>query len=202
VRLALNDWQLSGLMTAQTGNPSSFSYGYSTGLTSGGAINRVYTGQERYGPRPMFVVDWTLPKNQTNEFVQFNTASFIPASKPSTGMESGFNYWSSPATFWASPEITLMKNVPFSEDGRRYVQLRLETYNVMNHHDYTGRSTSATFYSPTDLRLTNLPDGSTNPQAYVNPSTGVQSSGGRFGFGALSGAASQRRLQVAFKIYF
>ncbi len=86
-----------------------------------------------------------------------------------------------------------MKNVVFSKDSKRYVQIRAETYNLLNHHDYTGRSTSATFRSPTDLTLTNLPD------AVVG--TGA-ANGGRFGFGALSGAANPRRMQVALKIYF
>jgi hypothetical protein len=94
-----------------------------------------------------------------------------------------------------------MKNIPFSEDGRRYVQLRLETYNVMNHHDYTGRANSATFYSPTDLRLTNLPTGIST---FVSPTstTGLVTGGGRFGYGALSGAANPRRVQISAKIYF
>lgn len=193
VRLVLNDWQLSGFVAAQTGTPITFSYTFSSVLTSTAAINRYYTGQERFGPRPVFVANWKLPGEQRSEYVQFNTASFIPASRPSVGLESGFNYWSNPTTFLSSPEITLMKNVPFSQDGRRYVQLRLETYNVLNHHDYTGRATSATFTSPTNWTITNL------PEAVVPPGT---ANGGRFGFGALSGAAAPRRLQIAVKIYF
>ena len=47
---------------------------------------------------------------------------------------------SNPTIFWSSPELTMMKNVPFSKDGRRYVQIRLETYNTLNHHDWTGRN--------------------------------------------------------------
>jgi hypothetical protein len=89
--------------------------------------------------------------------------------------------------------------VPFSKDGRRYVQLRLETYNALNHHDYNGRSMSPNFWSTTDLRITNLPTGIST---FTNPSTGAAMNGGRFGYGTLSGAQSPRRVQIALKIYF
>jgi hypothetical protein len=194
LRLLLNDWQLSGIIRAQSGTPVSLGYGFSDSpWSSGGYVNRYFTGSERYGPRPVFIDDWKLPKDQMNEFVQFNTKSFIPASRPSVGREAGFYYWDNPGTFWSSPEITFFKNIPFSGDSKRYVQLRAETYNLLNHHDYTGRNTSASFKNPTNLTITNLPD------AIVGTAV---TNGGRFGFGALNGAASPRRMQVALKIYF
>ena len=199
VRLVINDWQLTGFFTAQTGSPVTLGYGFQNGASAG--MGNLYTGQPSLGPRP-YVTNWKLSGDQMDEFTQWNVGAIIPAVKGSVGLESGQNYWSNPATFWSSPEMALMKNVPFSKDGRRYLQFRLETYNTMNHHDYTGRGNSVTFYSPTDLRITNLPDGSTNPMAYINPTTGVQSTGGRFGVGALSGAASPRRTQLSLKIYF
>jgi hypothetical protein len=93
----------------------------------------------------------------------------------------------------------MMKNVRFSKDGRRYVQLRLETYNALNHHDYTGRNLTPNFYSTTDLRITNLPTGIST---MVNPTTGAPMDGGRFGYGALNGAANPRRVQLGIKIIF
>ena len=93
----------------------------------------------------------------------------------------------------------MMKNVPFSKDGRRYVQLRLETYNAFNHHDYNGLALTPNFWSTTDLRVTNLPTGIST---FTNPSTGAAMNGGRFGHGALTGAQSPRRVQISFKIIF
>jgi hypothetical protein len=190
IRLILNDWEMSGLIQFQSGTPVSFSYNYSSGVSN---QNRQTTGQERWGPRPQFVADWRIPADKQTEFVQFNTASFVPASRGSVGRESGFNYWSNPSQIWSSPEITFMKNVMFSKDSRRYVQLRVETYNLLNHHDYNGRAMQATFKNLTDLTLTNLPD------AVVGTSV---TNGGRFGFGSLTGGQNPRRLQVALKIYF
>jgi hypothetical protein len=187
-RMAFNDWKLSGLVTAQTGTPVSFTY-YINGVSS---LQRSYTGNERYGPRPRFVSDWRLPSSQQTDFAAFNTASIIPASKPSVGLDAGLGYNSNPRTFLSSPELILFKEFPFSETNRqRYVQFRLETYNTFNHHDYNYLATNAGFRSATDFTLVNLPTGMS-----------ANGDGGRFGFGAKNGANSPRRLQLSLKIYF
>ena len=66
-RLILNDWQLSGIIQFQSGTPTNFSYSFSSGVSN---QNRQTTGQERYGPRPVFVADWRIPEEKMNEFVQ------------------------------------------------------------------------------------------------------------------------------------
>ena len=84
------------MLGASPSTPISFSYGYSTGVSN---QNRQFTGQERYGPRPVFIADWRIPKDKQTEFTQFNTAAFVPAPKGSVGRESGFYYWSNPPQF-------------------------------------------------------------------------------------------------------
>jgi hypothetical protein len=74
----------------------------------------------------------------------------------------------------------------------------LETYNTLNHHDYNGRNLSPQLYSPTDNRITNLPVGIST----ILNSSGGSVNGGRFGFGALTGAQGPRTMQMALKIYF
>jgi hypothetical protein len=196
VRLVLNDWQLSGIVIATTGSPTQF--GYPSYTNDGTNISQRWTGQPDLGPRPYIVGDWRLASGK-DDYHQFNTSVVQPAIIPSVGLESGLGYLSQPTTFWSSPEITMMKNVPFSKDGRRYVQLRLETFNALNHHDYNGRAMTPNFWSPTDVRITNLPTG---VSTMVNPSTGAALDGGRFGYGALTGAQSPRVVQIAMKIYF
>jgi hypothetical protein len=200
VRLVLNDWQLSGLMTAQTGTPTTF--GTPGFLNDGSNIGLRWTGSPDYGPRPLIVGNWRIPDGQMTAFNQFNTAAIQmgpggPGS-PSVGLESGNGYWSGPVTFLANQQTTIMKNIPFSKDGRRYVQIRLETYNTLNHHDYNGRNLSPQLYSPTDNRITNLPVGIST----ILNSSGGSVNGGRFGFGALTGAQGPRTMQMALKIYF
>jgi hypothetical protein len=127
------------------------------------------------------------------------STAILPCKIPSVGLEDGIGYMSNPATFPSSPQIAMLKNVPFTKDGKRYFQFRLEAYNALNHHDYTGRNLTPNYWSPTDLALTNLPTGIST---MTNPSNGTSMNGGRFGFGALTGAASPRRVQLGIKLFF
>ena len=192
LRLILNDWELTGIVGVQSGGPRSFGYNFSSGVSN---QNLEYTGQASYGPRPVFVGNWYESRDQRSTYSQFNTQAFIPASRPSVGRESGFNQWSDPARFLATPELSMMKNVMFSKDNRRYVQFRLETYNLLNHHDWLNRNYTATFTSPTDMTLTNLPTS-------VASKLGMTRNGGQFGFGSLSGAANPRTMQATLRVIF
>jgi hypothetical protein len=199
LRLLINDWQLTGILQASTGSPTGFSFSFQN---DGSNIAQRWTGNPDYGPRVMFVGDPNLSGDQKSALAQFNTAAIqVPLggpAHPSVGLESGFNQWSNPTTFWSNFQTTLMKNIPFTNDSRRYVQIRIETYNTFNHHDYNGYNLGAQFYSPADLRLVNLPQGISQ---FLN-ANGTSVNGGRFGFGALSGANSPRTMQAAIKIYF
>jgi hypothetical protein len=42
----------------------------------------------------------------------------------------------------------------------------------------------------------------TGISTFTNPSTGAAIDGGRFGYGALNGAAAPRRVQISIKINF
>jgi hypothetical protein len=196
VRMVLNDWQFSGIMIVSTGSPTQF--GYPSYSNDGSNINLRWTGQNTLGPRPYILGDWRLSSGK-DSYHQFNTSVVLPAVIPSVGLESGLNYLSNPTALWSTPEITMMKNVPFSKDGRRYVQLRLETYNAFNHHDYNGLALTPNFYSTTNLTVTNLPAG---VSTFVDPVKSTAVNGGRFGYGTLTGAQSPRRVQISAKIIF
>jgi hypothetical protein len=129
VRMILNDWQLSGLLQAQTGSPVSFGFGF---LNDASNINQRWTGNPDYGPRPILGA-WQ--SSSPTDYAAFNTQAIqVPLggpSHPSVGLESGFGNWSNPTTFWSNTQTSMMKNIMFSKDNsRRYLQLRLETYNT------------------------------------------------------------------------
>jgi hypothetical protein len=71
-------------------------------------------------------------------------------------------------------DMSLFKNMPFSE--RWHAQLRLETYNTLNHTQFTTVNTSATYSA-----------------------AGVQTNGT---FGQYTAAANARNLQLALRITF
>jgi hypothetical protein len=183
---------------------------FQSGVSS---MNREYTGSEHVGPRPIFVGDWVLPSDQKAYNVQFNTKAFVQVPRPvrdpvtgvitggSVGLESGFNYWSNPPQFLSTPELSIMKNIVFSKDSRRYFQIRLETYNTLNHHDWSGRNMSAQFRNPNDLTITNYPTPIAAALGIVN-SNGQPQNGGDFGFGSLNGNGNPRTMQATLKLYF
>jgi hypothetical protein len=195
LRLVLNGWQVTGIVTAQTGTPVTF--GHPGFATDGSNVALRWTGQPTFGPRAV-VTNWRLPGSGMTELSQFNVNAIRPANIPSVGLDSGLGYWSNPTTFISSPEISFMKNVHLTEDGKKSIQLRVEAYNLLNHHDWTGRNMGATFQSPTNLTLTNLP----TEIATQNAGGVYTQAGGRFGFGALNGAVTGRRIQLNMKVYF
>ena len=67
------------------------------------------------------------------------------------------------------------------------MQLRVEMFNAWNHTEFNGWNRSVTFNQAG--QITNLP-------------TALGGSGGRFGFGALTGTMDPRRIQLAAKFYF
>ena len=79
-----------------------------------------------------------------------------------------------------------MKNFPVHESI--IFQLRLEMFNAPNHPQFNAYNTSAAFNATTG-KLSNLP-------------TALGGSGGRFGFGAVTGTNDPRRIQLAGKFYF
>ena len=119
----------------------------------------------------------------------FDTSVFAPALKGSQGMDSGTNYMHGPGTNnW---DISLFKDFRLGSDERRYLQFRIETYNTFNHKQWSDYGRSAIFNSAGVL--TNLP-------------TEVGKGTGRFGFGAAGtatgGTRTERRIQIAARIYF
>ena len=67
------------------------------------------------------------------------------------------------------------------------LQLRVEMFNAFNHPEFNDINRGATFNSAG--KVINLPNA-------------LGGNGGRFGFGALTGTADPRRIQLAAKFYF
>jgi hypothetical protein len=177
VGLIVNDWQLSGLYTAGSGNRYDLNYSYNA---NGGSVN--LTGSPDYGARVVYVAD---PGKgcSSNQYVQFNTGAVTGPGYNSVGLESGRN------VLVGCPDNTLdlavARNIRFG--GSRQVQLRLDAFNAFNTYIITGRQNQIQFNSPTDLTVRNpqtLPDGSLNP-ARLTPRTA--------GFGAATGAQNRGR---------
>jgi hypothetical protein len=179
----LDGWQYSGLTTMSSGSPLNVSYSV-TGF-SPQQLNRAITGSEDVAPRVQFTCAPKLSHGDKtiDEFI--NTSCFAPALPGSTGMDSSRNALRGPGTHtW---DMSVFKKLNFTET--RYIQLRLEAFNVFNHTQFSSVNTAANFNAAG--QITNLP-------------TQLGGAGGRFGFGSLNNirANSQRIVQIAAKFYF
>ena len=192
-RVALNGWQLSGIISISSGAPIASSdgtsplYSISTGTTtiSGAQLNREVTGSEDVPPRYVFTCNPYSGGGSTEAF--FNAACFAPAPKGSVGMDSGWDALRGPG--YDNWDTSIFKRFRFGSEESRYLQLRLEAFNAFNHTEWATVNLNATYN--TAGQIINLP-------------SALGGSGGRFGFGTLNTVRpnSQRILQIAAKFYF
>jgi hypothetical protein len=172
-----NNWQISGITTMMTGQPDNLSFSIS-GI---GNLNERYTGSPDIGPR---IVIGQSPSYPKGIYQWENPAGLALPSKGSAGFDSaprsirrpGDNDW----------DISVFKNFPLPKEGMR-IQLRVEMFNAFNMARFNDFNRSAQFNTSGQL---------------INTPTVLGGTGGRFGFGALTGTADPRRIQLAAKFYF
>jgi hypothetical protein len=148
----INNWQVSGLFTGGSGNRYDLGYSYQNGI---GAVN--ITGSPDYNGR--VIINGDLGKGcSSNAYSQFNIGAVSGPQYNSVGLESGRNYLIGCPDH--TTDLAIARNFPFG--GGRQFQVRLDAYNAFNVAIITGRNTTASFNSPSDMTLR-------NPQYVVNP---------------------------------
>jgi len=176
--LFVNNWQVSGITSFQTGAPASLSFSIS-GI---GNLNERYTGSPDVGPRPSFSSPLTIQKGM---YGWINTSSLMLAPyKSSQGFDAARYQTFGPGL--ENFDISIFKNVPLYRE-RVKMQLRVEMFNSFNHPNFNAFASSAGFN--TAGQITNLP-------------AALGGGGGRFGFGALTTTGDPRRIQLGAKVYF
>jgi hypothetical protein len=135
---ALGNWRFSGSFSAHTGSP------YTARVTNGACsiIPGVFSERANQAGDP------NLPSGERTIAEWFNTAAFaVPPAGQCIG-DAARNSITGPGQFqW---NASLAKTIPLGRDGLRRLDLRLDTFNLSNHVNYTGLSTvvnSATFGS-------------------------------------------------------
>jgi hypothetical protein len=187
VAAVANDWQLSGILTAQSGTPYDVGFSY-----SGGIGNAVLTGSPNYGARIILTGDAGdgCSSDQTR---QFTTSVFQGPQPYSLGLESGLNYLRGCVT----KKVDLAIARVFNLGGGRTAQVRVEAYNLFDTVSYTGRQTTAQYAGlSTASTITNLPyDG--NGQLIGNRNLPNSA-----GFGVVTSAAELRTMQIQLRFSF
>ena len=185
----LNDWQLSGVLTADTGSPYSLGFSY-TGL---GNVN--LTGSPNYGARVVLVGD---PGDgcSSDPTRQFNVASVAGPAVNSVGLESSNNYLIGCANKLV--DFAIARNVRLH--GNRQIQLRVDIFNAFNTTIFTGRNTTINFPSLSQNAATQASN------LVYDPNTGALLPGRDIprtaGFGAVNNSNNGRSVQFQVRFQF
>jgi hypothetical protein len=184
--LILNDWKISGVLTAGSGVPYDIGYAYQNG---GSNIN--LTGSPNYAARIRIVGD-TGSGCSDNQYAQFNTAAFAGPLSGSKGLESGRNYMRGCPDKLV--DLAIARDIRFG--GGRSFQLRADIFNAFNTVMYSGRQTQLQLNSPTDPTIRNAQyrtDGTVDPTRLLPRNAG---------FGAATGAQAMRNVQLQIRFQF
>jgi len=198
IGFVINDWQLSGLFTAGSGNRYDLTYSY---VNNGGAVN--LTGSPDYNARILYTGD--PGKGCTsNQYAQWNVNAVTGPQYNSVGLESGRN------VMIGCPDHTLdlaiARNIRLG--GGRNFQIRLDAFNVFNTYIINNENRSVQFTSPTDLTVRNAqynPDGTlaANRLTPRNAGFGAATSAvNRQADGGIGGNSYNRTVQIAFRFQF
>jgi hypothetical protein len=203
----LNDWQISGVLTAGSAfRPGALQANNTTQTNPTGSENGRYditytyqqngtntnlTGSPDYAARIVYVGD---PGSgcSSDQYRQFNTAAVTGPTYSSVGLESGRYLLGGCPDH--TVDLAIARNIRFG--GNRTFQFRLDVFNVFNAVIYNNRNNNVIYRSPTDLTIVNsqfLPDGSIDPNRRTPRNAG---------FGAATGAQPLRNLQLQIRLGF
>jgi hypothetical protein len=171
----LNDWQVSGVLTAGSAAAYDLAFSYQNNVG-----NSQLTGSPNYGARVKYVGD---PGQgcSSDQYKQFNTAAIVGPQYGSVGMDSGRNIMR--GCMDKTVDMALAKNIRLG--GQRNLQFRADIFNLFNTYIITNRVNSATFASPENMTIVN---NQFNADGTLNQSRALPRNAG---FGAATAAANR-----------
>jgi hypothetical protein len=185
----VNDWQLSGVWTANTGTAYTVGVSYQGGATGNG--NQNITGSPTYGGRVRILSD-PGAGCAGDPLRQFNAGAFGGPQVNSVGLESGADYLR--GCFQSVFDMSLSRSIRIH--GDKQFQIRLDMFNAFNQSIVTGRNTTMQLASPTDGTVTNLPydaNGTT---------VATRSQPKNAGFGVANAYQAPRTMQLQLRFSF
>ncbi len=192
-RAVLDNWILSGITWAASGNPTELTLSIA-GQDAGTRLVGTPASGNLAGQQPRFLINGS-PQNGST----INLSAF---SVPGIGNAGPYPrmYLRNPGI--ANQDLSVFKNFPFAGEGKRYLQFRFEAFNVFNHPQFVGynlntnvtngagQTGSAIFNNFTGLTVTNN----------LRPA-GSSALLGTY-FGEYNAARDPRIVQLAVKFYF
>jgi hypothetical protein len=198
----LNDWQVSGVLTAGSGPAYDLSYNYQSlgGNPGQGTVNQVLTGSPDYAARIVYVGD---PGSgcSSNQYAQFNTAAVTGPQPHSVGLESGRNILR--GCMDKTVDMALAKNIRLP--GQKNIQFRADFFNLFNWYNITGRNSSVTYVSPTNLTVVNgeyNADGTLNQSRLTPRTAGFGAANASNNIGAEAGLGNNYNRVIMLQVRF
>jgi hypothetical protein len=192
--MAFDGWMISGISIFRSGQPLEL-----TPSISGVNAGQVLTGSYTFGP--MFYLN-------SNPLVSADVnGNHINTSALYLGQPGDLAPW--PRTYFRGPgtdntDLSLFKNFKVSGDGRKFLQLRLEAFNVFNHTQFSGYNSGTnvtTSTGATGSNVLNVANFSTLSITNNLRPTGSTKPLGTY-FGEYNATREQRIVQIAAKLYF
>ncbi len=192
-RAIADGWELAGVTSISSGSPTEMSLTIS-GQDAGLRLEGTNSAGNFSGDQPRFFVTGSAQNGST-----INLAAFSVPGVNNIGPYSR-EYLRNP---WLdNQDLSLYKNFRFTGDGKRYLQLRLEAFNVWNHPQASGYNLTTNITNAAGQTGNNIFGNFTGlvPTNNLRPAgnTGLQ---GNF-FGEQNNWNSMRVVELAAKFYF
>jgi len=129
-RTIFDGWILSGITWAASGSPSELGLTIA-GVDAGARLLGTPTSGNLSGQQPRFFLSGT-PQDSGGKL---NLSAFVVPGIGQIGPYPRF-YLRNPGI--ANQDLSIFKNIHFTESRRVYLQLRLEAFNVLNHPQFSG----------------------------------------------------------------
>ena len=193
IGLFLDHWVFSGVTTLASGMPMEVGMTIN-GVDAGARLLGTPVAGNLSGQTPRFLLNGSPQTGST-----FNVSALVVPGINNIGPY--------PRTYlrnaWiVNQDLSLFKNIPFSADGKRYIQLRLEAFNAPNHPQISGYNLTTNVTNGANATGNAIFSNYTGLVATTNfRPAGNTSVLGTY-FGEPTGAQNMRVLQIAAKFYF
>jgi hypothetical protein len=191
--LFLDHWVLSGVTTLASGQPADVGLTIS-GQDAGTRLLGTPTSGNLSGQQMRFLLNGSP---QTGGTINMS-ALVVPGIN---------NIGPYPRTYLRNPwianqDLSVFKNIPFSADGKRYLQLRLEAFNALNHPQFSGYNLTSNVTNGAGATGNSIFSNFTGLVASNNTRPAGSTSVLGTYFGEYNGAQNMRVVQIAAKFYF
>jgi hypothetical protein len=191
--LFLDNWVLSGVTSLASGQPADVGLTIS-GVDSGARLLGTPTAGNLSGNQMRFLLNGDPQSG--------STINMSALAVPALG-----NIGPYPRTYLRNPwianqDLSVFKNIPFSADGKRYLQLRLEAFNAFNHPQLSGYNLTSNVTNGAGQTGNSIFSNFTGLVASNNTRPAGSASVLGTYFGEPNAAQNMRVVEIAAKFYF